>query len=84
LFARAKHNRGKDLRRKQFWVFGMKERGGDGYMKLVSARNAATLLPIIYKHAAPESIIHSDLWKAYKAIPLVLFLIYNFIACLYN
>ena len=73
LFARAKHNRGKDLKRKQFWVFGMKQRdSGRIYMKFVGARNAANLLPIIYKHVAPESIIYSDLWKSYKAIPLVI------------
>ena len=72
LFARAKHNRGKDLKRKQFWVFGLKQRdSGRCFMKLVAARNAATLLPIIYKHVAPESIIFSDLWRSYKAIPKV-------------
>jgi hypothetical protein len=48
MFARVKH-RGKDLKRKLVWVFGMKERdSGKCYMQLVSARNAATLIPIIY------------------------------------
>jgi hypothetical protein len=73
LFARAKHNRGKDLKRKQFWTFGLKQRdSGRCFMKFVDARNAGTLLPIIYKHVAPGTIIFSDLWRAYKAIPMVI------------
>jgi len=69
MFARVKHHRGKDLKRKQYWVFGLKERDtGKTYMEIVSARNAATLLSIIYKRCAPKTIIYSDLWKAYYGI----------------
>jgi hypothetical protein len=72
MFARVKHNRGKDLKRKLVWVFGMKERdSGKCYMELVSTRNAASLIPIIYKHVANDTIIHSDLWRSYRAISLV-------------
>ncbi len=72
MFSKVKHNRGKDLRRKQYWVFGMKQRGnGLCYMELVNARNCASLLPIIYNHVAPETVIHSDLWRSYKSIPIV-------------
>ena len=39
-----------------------------GYMEVVQRRNAATLLPIIQAHTAPESIIHSDEWAAYRQV----------------
>jgi transposase-like protein len=63
-----------NLSKKQLWVFGMTERGPNGgtgqtYMETVKTRDARTLLRIIYKHCRPGTIIHSDLWKAYKAIP---------------
>jgi transposase-like protein len=69
MFKKVKHFRGKDLRSKQLWVFGLKQRsGGQNLLFLVKARNAETLLKIIYKHCKPETIIYSDMWKAYKHI----------------
>jgi transposase-like protein len=67
MFQRVKHHRGKDLKRKQLWVFGLKLRSNKkGLLIVVRARNAATLLKIIYAHCKPNTIIHSDLWKSYK------------------
>ena len=39
-----------------------------GYVEVVSQRNAATLLPIIQAHTAPNTIIHSDDWRAYSQV----------------
>lgn len=69
MFAKVKHYRGKDLRRKQLWVFGLKQRSNKQCLFFsVRARNAATLLKIIYDNCLPGTIIHSDLWRAYKHI----------------
>ena len=37
-------------------------------MTLVPSRNALTLLPIIEEHTLPGSIIHSDMWAAYRQV----------------
>ena len=37
-------------------------------MQLVERRNAATLLPIVHEICEPGTIIHSDEWRAYKAL----------------
>ena len=39
-----------------------------GYMEVVHARDAATLLPIIQAHTTPGSTIHSDQWAAYTRV----------------
>jgi transposase-like protein len=68
MFSKVKHFRGKDMhlmsKRRQLWVFGMKK----VVLNVVQARNAATLLKIIYDHVRPGSVIHSDLLKAYYHI----------------
>ena len=69
MFAKVKHFKGKDLQRRQLWVFGMKEReSGRCWLQIVKARDAATLLHIIYRRTLPKTIIYSDLWKAYSGI----------------
>ena len=37
-----------------------------GYMEVVRRRDAATLLQIITAHTAPDSVIHSHQWAAYR------------------
>ena len=39
-----------------------------GYMEIVSSWNAATLLPIIQAHTAPNTTIRSDQWATYNRI----------------
>lgn len=69
MFAKIKHFKGKDLKRSQLWVFGMKEReSGRCWMQIVKARDDATLLHIIYRRTKPKTIIYSDLWSAYSNI----------------
>ena len=56
------------------WVFGMcdtSQQPALGYMEMVNARDAATLLPIIQAHVHPGTIVWSDSWAAYKNINLL-------------
>ena len=39
-----------------------------GYMQIVPSHDAATLLPIIRAHIAPDTTVHSDGWAAYRRI----------------
>ena len=60
---------GRDLKRKQIWVFGMKTRGKkECLFFVVESRDAVTLLPLIVQHVKSGSIIMSDCWKAYNNI----------------
>jgi hypothetical protein len=73
LFVRVKHNKGRDLRRRQVWVFGMYLRAAENSTKQVifyqvEKRDAVTLLNLIYKHVLPGTKIHSDCWTAYNKI----------------
>jgi hypothetical protein len=69
MFARVKYFCGKDFKRRQLWIFGMRERDfGKLYMTIVNAQNAKTILKIIYNLVLPGTIIYSDLWNAYAHI----------------
>ncbi|CAF1014941.1 unnamed protein product [Brachionus calyciflorus] len=69
LFVRVKHNKGKDLKRDQVWVFGLYERDTTRCLFFVVVkRDAVNLLNLIYKYVAPNSIIHSDCWASYNRI----------------
>ena len=53
------------------WVFGLVDTSHEpalGYMEIVDTRDAATSLPIIQRHIAPGTIIHSDQWRAYQRV----------------
>lgn len=53
----------------QIWVFGgVCHETGEVFMEIVENRSAATLLPLIRKHIAPQTTIHSDKWAAYNGI----------------
>ena len=63
------HHRGRPPRQVA-WVFGMVDTSSDpvGYMEMVAARDATTLLPIIQAHTAPGTTVHSDEWAAYRRV----------------
>jgi hypothetical protein len=72
LFAKVKHHVGKDLARKQVWVFGMVDVKFDLiYFQCVPDRTASTLLSIIYEHVVPDTTVNSDCWPSYKKISLL-------------
>ena len=51
------------------WVFGMLlRRTGELRLVYVHRRDAATLLPLIRRHIAAGTTIHSDEWAAYRQI----------------
>ena len=65
------HHRGRSTTN-EIWVFGLVDTSRTpalGYMEIVSDGSAATLLPIIQAHVAPDTIIHSDQWAAYNSVP---------------
>jgi transposase-like protein len=67
VFSRRKYRRGRLVRER--WVFG----GIDtttrlGFLSLVEARNAQTLLPIIEQYVSPGTEIWTDGWAAYGGI----------------
>jgi hypothetical protein len=69
LFAKVKCNRGKDLLRKQVWVFSMVDARTDIiYFQTVEDRTAKSLLSVIYDHSIPKSIIASDSYSSYSKI----------------
>lgn len=49
-------------------VFGILQRGGKVYTKVIADTSTSTLLPIIREKAVPDSIVYSDCWKAYNAL----------------
>ena len=72
LAAKVKHHIGKDLLRKQVWIFGMKERTNERiYMEVVPDRTGFTLLGVIFDNFIPRSLIFSDSWSSYSKITLI-------------
>ncbi len=49
----------------------MIEEGFEGKLVLyfVDDRKTVTLAPLVLKHIAPGSIVHTDGWSAYESIP---------------
>jgi hypothetical protein len=41
------------------------------FAEVVEKRDAAALIDVVRRRAAPGSTVHSDLWRAYQAIPSV-------------
>jgi transposase-like protein len=67
LFAKRKNNAGRILN--EVWLFGgICRESGERFIVQVPDRKATTLIPLIRQHIRAGSIIHSDLWRAYKGI----------------
>jgi transposase-like protein len=68
-FGKRKYHRGHPV--EGAWVIGGVERAAERrvFAEVVEKRDAATLIEVVGRRVAPGSIVHSDLWKAYKAIP---------------
>lgn len=49
-------------------VFGMLKRCGKVYVKIVPDTKTATLLPIITRKIAPDSIVYTDSYRSYNAL----------------
>ncbi|XP_047988938.1 uncharacterized protein LOC125234096 [Leguminivora glycinivorella] len=69
-FGKRKYNRGRFI--EGHWVIGMIEDGSDDLRLEVcpnNERSAEILVPLIKKHVAEGSIIHTDYWRAYMSLP---------------
>jgi hypothetical protein len=69
-FGKRKYHRGHPV--EGAWVIGGVERAAERrvFAEVVEKRDAvATLIEVVGRRVAPGSVVHSDLWKAYKAIP---------------
>lgn len=49
-------------------VFGILKRGGKVYVKIVPDTKTATLMPIITKKIAPDSIVYTNSYRSYNAL----------------
>ena len=49
-------------------VFGMLKRGGKVYVKIVPDTKTVTLMPIITRKIAPDSIVYTDSYRSYNAL----------------
>lgn len=49
-------------------VFGIYERGGRVYTEIVPNTSAAALRPIIRGRVSPDSVVHTDAWRAYSGL----------------
>ena len=71
LFGRAKYNRGKNLKKKPLWVFGIVDcHNSRVFMKIVKDRSESTLLPIVISYVNNKSLIYSDSWSSYNNLYL--------------
>jgi len=49
-------------------VFGILKRGGKVYTKVVGDTRSATLMPVIQRKIAPDSIVYTDSYSSYNAL----------------
>jgi len=49
-------------------VFGLLKRGGKVYTQVITGAKSGTLIPIIRRKIAPDSIVYSDCWRAYSSL----------------
>jgi len=49
-------------------VFGMLKRGGKVYTKVVGGTRSVTLMPVIQRKIAPDSIVYTDSYRSYNAL----------------
>lgn len=68
-FGKRKYGKGRQV--EGHWVLGMIAEGSEDLrLELCpdNVRSAEALIPIIQKHVAPGSEIHTDMWKAYSGL----------------
>ena len=68
-FGKRKYHRGHHV--EGAWVVGGVERTPERrvFAEVVERRDAATLIDVVRRRVTPGSIVYSDLWRAYRAIP---------------
>lgn len=49
-------------------VFGILKRGGKVYTKVVSDTKSETLMPLITRKIAPDSVVYTDCYRSYNAL----------------
>ena len=49
-------------------AFGILKRGGRVYAVVVEDAKSSTLMPVIIRKIAPDSIVHTDTYKSYNAL----------------
>ena len=49
-------------------VFGILKRGGKVYTVVVEDTKSSTLMPVITRKIAPDSIVYTDTYKSYNAL----------------
>lgn len=54
-------------------VFGLLKRGGRVYTKIIRDVSSATLMPIMSRKIAPESIIYTDCWRGNNVLDISAF-----------
>uniref|UniRef100_A0A914Y5T1 ISXO2-like transposase domain-containing protein n=1 Tax=Panagrolaimus superbus TaxID=310955 RepID=A0A914Y5T1_9BILA len=68
VITKRKYHRGR-LPSEEWWFFGgIEVVSGRAFIVPVKRRNRETLIPLIQKHIAPGTVIHSDCWAAYSTI----------------